>query len=129
MPPLCTMMSAVMKGVGRDEQLAVLEDAHASALSGSGRGGLISGEAGAGKSTLVRRFADRVAHDAEVLTGYCAPLSTPRPAGPLIDIAGRLGGPVASMLADGQRRGLFDAALTAMAGAPRVIVFEDLHWA
>lgn len=48
---------------------------------------LVSGEAGIGKSALVRRFAGRHAADAWCLLGVCDPLLTPRALGPLHDIA------------------------------------------
>ncbi len=101
-----------MVGVTRADQLAALDDAYASSVRGSGRLVLISGEAGAGKSTLVADLRARLAPD-RVLVGHCDPLSTPRPAGPLSDIAASLDDRLAEMLAAGERRGLFDAALTA----------------
>ncbi len=121
----------MVTSVPRSEQLAVLEAAHAAVSAGQGQLVLICGEPGAGKSTLVAQLSERIASDIEVLVGYCDPLSTPRPAGPLIDIASRLGGPLVEILADGHRRGLFDATLHAIAAGPRqrVIVFEDVHWA
>jgi DNA-binding CsgD family transcriptional regulator len=123
------MMDAMDARVGREAQLRMLERAHDAARTGSGRLVLVSGEAGAGKSTLLRAFGERLPAGCELLVGYCDPLTSPRPAGPLIDVAARLDGPVADMLRDGQRRGLFDAALAAMAEARNVVAFEDLHWA
>jgi DNA-binding CsgD family transcriptional regulator/tetratricopeptide (TPR) repeat protein len=63
--------------VGREEQLATLE----TALGSSGKDGpsvvLIGGEAGVGKSRLVREFATRAqATGARVLTGGCVELGT-----------------------------------------------------
>src|ERR1700740_1910032 len=47
---------------------------------------LVSGEAGIGKTALVRRFCG--SHDdTTVLWGACEPLLTPRPLGPALDIA------------------------------------------
>ena len=125
------MMGRVASLVGRVEEQAVLLDALATARGGSGRLVLIAGEAGAGKSALLRHFTDRVAGTAEVLTGWCDPLSTPRPGGPLADMAGRLGPDVGCLLDSGQRVGLFDAVLAAATSTAqiRVLVLEDLHWA
>jgi DNA-binding CsgD family transcriptional regulator/tetratricopeptide (TPR) repeat protein len=121
----------MVMSVQRAEQLAVVEAAYASAAAGAGRLVLVSGEPGAGKTTLVAQLQDGIASGDHVFVGYCDPLSTPRPAGPLIDIALRLGGPLLDMLVAGQRRGLFDAALAAISAGrgPTVIVFEDVHWA
>ena len=109
----------------------MLLDALSTATGGSGRMVLITGEAGAGKSALLRHFTDQVARSAEVLTGWCDPLSTPRPGGPLADMAGRLGPDVSALLDSGRRDGLFDAVLAAATSTPqvRVLVLEDLHWA
>jgi DNA-binding CsgD family transcriptional regulator/energy-coupling factor transporter ATP-binding protein EcfA2 len=128
---LSTLVSDMARSVGRSEQLATLETAYAAVSAGQGQLVLIYGEPGAGKSTLVTQFSRRLAPDRDLLVGYCDPLSTPRPAGPLVDIAARLGGPLVEMLAAGQRRGLFDATLNAISTGPRppVIVFEDVHWA
>src|SRR6202790_5764302 len=76
----------------RPQELAqlerLLETVHA---SGSGALCLIGGEAGVGKTALVRRFCNQ--HSAtRVLWGACDPLFTPQPLGPLMDIASRVGG-------------------------------------
>jgi DNA-binding CsgD family transcriptional regulator len=49
----------------------------------------VAGEAGAGKLALVRRFAQQLA-GRTVLFGACDPLDTPRPMGPLLDLATEL---------------------------------------
>src|SRR5207247_10275346 len=67
--------------------------------SGQGRLVLLGGEAGVGKSALVREFGESVTARARVLIGACDPLSTPTPLGPLLDIPGALGAPVTALLA------------------------------
>ena len=66
----------------------LLEDVGA---TGHGRLVLVRGEAGVGKTALVRRFCDDAAAD-RVLWGACDPLYTPRPLGPFLDIAHTTGG-------------------------------------
>src|SRR5262245_2742576 len=90
---------------------------------GRGRLVLVSGEAGVGKTSLVRALqAQQPA--TPVLEGACEPLFTPRPLGPLLDIAAALGGPEGSVApAD------LVAALGAALRQPHLIVLEDLHWA
>ena len=56
-----------------------------------GRVALVAGEAGVGKTQLLRRFAEDGARSARVLRAACDPLFTPRPLGPLLDVAGGLG--------------------------------------
>ena len=59
--------------------------------AGEGRGSLVfvGGEAGVGKTALVRRFADELGEAASVLWGGCDPLLTPPPLGPILEIAAR----------------------------------------
>lgn len=115
----------------RPDRLAPLAEALESASAGAGRLVLVTGEAGSGKSTLIRQFADGAVRRHEVLVGYCEPLSTPRPAGPLLDLAPRLGPDLVELLRTGRREHLLDAALAAMTDGSRarVVVFEDIHWA
>jgi DNA-binding CsgD family transcriptional regulator len=118
----------------RDAFLHELDGARARAAAGTGCIALVSGEAGIGKTTLVEAFARKAeaADNARVLWGACDALYTPRPLGPLFDIArqarGRLRG-----LADGDvdRERLFAALLTELAQAPppTVAILEDVHWA
>jgi len=91
----------------------------------------IGGEAGIGKTVLVRLFAGSLAGVARVAIGRCDPLSTPRALGPLFDIANTLGGEIGALL-EGRvnRLRLFRGVLAAAAGPRRtVLVLEDLHWA
>jgi DNA-binding CsgD family transcriptional regulator len=66
-----------------------------------------------------------------VLIGACDALSTPRPLGPLLDIAHDVSGEVAQLVAaDAPRHLLFRAALDALtASGPTLFIIEDAHWA
>lgn len=57
--------------------------------AGRGTGGMVvvPGDPGAGKTSLIRTFIDADLGDALVLWGACDPLPTPRPLGPLHDVA------------------------------------------
>ena len=57
------------------------------ATAAGGRVVLLAGEAGIGKSAVVRRFTERQPADTRPLLGACDPLLTPRALGPLHDIA------------------------------------------
>lgn len=115
----------------RQEALAKLNAAFAVAGRGAGGIALVSGEAGIGKTTLVRAFAAALG-DARVLWGGCEALFSPRPLGPLYDIAPQLPAPIGRLLGqDGRRTELFAALLAELCSrrAPTVVVIEDAHWA
>jgi tetratricopeptide (TPR) repeat protein len=115
----------------RDDQLARLQHLFEQATLGFGHLVFIGGEAGAGKSLLVQTFTDSIAARSQVLIGWCDPVSPPRPAGPLVDMARGFGDPVSSVLRRENRPGLFDAVYADLAAAqrPTVLIFEDVHWA
>jgi len=116
--------------VERAEQLDELNRVLGAAAHGHGHAVLLSGEAGIGKTALVRAFADQVTSHARVFEGRCDEMVTPRVLGPFRDIARH-------------HRGLFgdadlgdpDAVIeTLMAELafrqrPAVLIVEDLHWA
>src|SRR5215831_9740474 len=94
----------------RSEQLSSLGGALAEVVGSSrGRVVLVSGEAGIGKTALLRRFCADVGGSARVLWARCEPLFTPRPLGPVVDLAQVVGGEVAARAADGARP--YDVAL------------------
>jgi DNA-binding CsgD family transcriptional regulator/tetratricopeptide (TPR) repeat protein len=102
------------------------------ATATAGRVVLLAGEAGIGKSALVRRFTERHAGQARVLSGACDPLLTPRALGPLHDLGREAGGRLAAVLADASpRENLFAALLDELdqRSQPQVVVLEDAHWA
>ena len=77
-----------MRLIERESQLSELDGLLRDVVAGQGRLALISGEAGAGKSALIRAFAASADRSIRQLVGVCDPIATPRPFGPLFDIAG-----------------------------------------
>jgi DNA-binding CsgD family transcriptional regulator/tetratricopeptide (TPR) repeat protein len=115
----------------RDAQLAALASYAEEARSGSGRMALIAGEAGIGKSTLIDHL-DATVPAATWWWGACDGLSTPRPLGPLMDVAARMGGQLGDLCESAVARDeLFDALLRNLQSGPdlTVLVVEDVHWA
>jgi len=80
--------------------LAVLSDSLATALEAK-RGHLVvvGGEAGVGKTALLREFCGGRHGATRLLWGACDALYTPRPLGPLLDIAAATGGELAELVA------------------------------
>ena len=114
----------------RDAAIHELEVALRDAVRHEGRAALISGEAGIGKTALVERFAEDHRAAGRVLWGACDALFTPRPLGPLHDMAAQSGGTWPTLLAGAADRSLlFASVLAELQERPVVAVFEDVHWA
>ncbi len=115
----------------RGPQLTALTEYAADARRGDGRLVLVSGESGVGKSALAEEL-ERLEGDAVWAWGACDGLFTPRPLGPLLDIAATLGGDLRTAIHDQRpREEIFQALLADLAGCTpyAVLVVEDAHWA
>ena len=114
----------------RDEDLAFLVGRLQRARDGRGGLAVVSGESGAGKSTLLQAFVDAVGDDVPVLWGACDPLTTPRPLGPIHDLAAQLGDDVTAVLRGAsQPHEIFEAVFEHLRLHPCVLIVDDLHWA
>ncbi len=142
--------------VGRDAELGRLSGVLRDAAAGRAVTGLVSGDAGIGKSRLVTEVMEIAERDGfTVLCGQCAEIgdSVPylpfadafRTAPPLIEKAVKARPVLARLLPDGDgqaqeadwaglaRQQMFGAVLSLLselaAGSPVLLVIEDLHWA
>src|SRR4051812_12034417 len=117
--------------IERDAALLTFDGRLAATRLGSGHVLLVSGEAGIGKTTLLKAFAQRLG-DAALWWGACDSLETPHPLAPLHDIARGNEVEFGALLQPGLARAdLFEGVLTALQRSrrPVVAVFEDVHWA
>lgn len=116
----------------RESYLGVLGTALDNVSAGTGRIALVCGEAGIGKTALIREFVGRQQLAARVLWGGCESLFTPHPLAPLYDIAREAGDHFRTALAAaGNREVIFNTTLDQLAKGPlpTIVVFEDVHWA
>ena len=118
--------------VERDRELAALDDAfdHVRGRSG-GLFVIVSGEAGIGKTALVRHHCLAHAREARVLVGACEPLFTPSPLAPFVEIAQSCGGEFEDFLERGTLPHEVALALVRELErtVPTILVLEDVHWA
>jgi DNA-binding CsgD family transcriptional regulator/tetratricopeptide (TPR) repeat protein len=127
------MMRVTPSLLERQAELDMLGTAVARAGTGRGSAVLVLGEAGVGKTSLVKAFLSAAAGRARVLAGACEDLLTPRALGPLRDAArSATGGPLAAALSPEVDPDLVFAAVCdelAAPPSPAVLVVEDVHWA
>lgn len=113
----------------REPFVDVLEAAHAHARAGHGRLVLVSGEAGSGKTALLRYFCAERAGGSRLLWGACDALFTPRPLGPIHDIAEDAGPDFRELVRTEAIPYQVATALVRDLGenGPTVLVLEDVH--
>src|SRR5215469_14245710 len=110
--PCFAVRSAVVGGVTgvpgdgglleRSTELEALARAlGAVASGGGGRVVLIAGEAGIGKTALLRQFTASAVPAVRVLWSKCEPLFTERPLGAVLELASALGGQAMAAAVDG----------------------------
>lgn len=118
----------------RGSALAELDKAQRAVARGAGRMVLLRGEAGVGKTTVLTRFADGLGRRARVLRGWCDPLTSPRPLGPLVDMLADASGEQAAGLRAAVDASDTEAIYARLAGVfdndtASVCIVEDVHWA
>ncbi|HEY4245040.1 MAG TPA: AAA family ATPase [Kofleriaceae bacterium] len=111
----------------RTEPTAALLAQWDAARGGRGAVALVEGEAGIGKTSLVRALLPKLGDRAFV--GACDAMSTPRPLGPFVEIAAQLAPGLARLLESGQPTSELCAGLLAELRRPTALVIEDAHWA
>jgi len=120
----------VVRLLEREDELGVLADAVQDAAAGRGSVVLVAGEAGIGKSSLLRELRERTGERVTLLIGACEPLSVPVPLAPLRELIEAAGGGDLIELGSDDRLVLARRVAHVLAErAPVVAVIEDVHWA
>jgi DNA-binding CsgD family transcriptional regulator/tetratricopeptide (TPR) repeat protein len=119
-----------MELLERDAHLDGLRACVEGAARGAGCAALVAGEAGIGKTSLVRALT-REFPDLPAWWGSCDALETPNPLGPLRDIARSADARFRAALNEPMRPvELFGQVLEELqAMGPALLVIEDAHWA
>ena len=112
--------------VERDHLLSELVVALDAALTGRGRLVFIGGEAGVGKSALVRALIDAARGRGVVRVGGVDNVTTADALAAFQDAVPEI---APQLAAGGDRVRLFRAIREALAASPGLLVLEDLHWA
>ena len=121
-----------MKLIERDEFLAAMHERFQQLTLGEGHCVFIAGEAGIGKTSLVKAFLKQVEQECIAYIGTCDSLFTPRPLAPLYDLSLQMTGDwVDKIQTHSSRAEMFTLFLQALTrhDSPVVLVFEDIHWA
>ncbi len=121
-----------MELLEREKYLYELENTFNNLTGNGGAVVIISGEAGIGKTSLVETFLKKNENKANVLWGACDALFTPRPLGPLYDIASQLENGLLNLLNNhASRPVLFQKFIENLQRAKQknIVIIEDIHWA
>jgi DNA-binding CsgD family transcriptional regulator/tetratricopeptide (TPR) repeat protein len=114
----------------RDQAVDELLGAVVAMRAGAGSLVLVTGEAGVGKTSVVRRVLGRIEGATRVLRGACDDMLAPPPLQPLRDAVRGTGGPLEQALAQDNSDLLYEAAVAEFATpVPTVLLIEDVHWA
>ncbi len=121
-----------MELIERDGVLALLQTHFEHTEAGEGHCLLLSGEAGIGKSSLVKEFCRAQQAKGNIYLGVCDALFTPRPLAPLYDVMLQVNHELVPGNHPVEERTLlftnFFRELKNKTGK-LIIVFEDIHWA
>ena len=115
--------------VERDAYLHSLEQVVAGSTQ-SGGVVLLSGEAGFGKTSLLKVFTDGLDHRYRVLTAACEPVGIPAAFAPLFELLEELPEELRTDIRSGRGRPAVYAGMLDLIKNDRVIlILEDVHWA
>lgn len=118
--------------IEREGLLASLQKHFEDISDGEGHCVFISGEAGIGKTALVKAFCKKQSDECSIYHGACDALFTPRPLAPLYDILWQVNKERWPTSPSSKERSALFANFFQELSAKKgklLIVFEDIHWA
>jgi ATP/maltotriose-dependent transcriptional regulator MalT len=121
-----------MELIERGSFLTTLQSQFEDVVEGEGRCVFVSGEAGIGKTSLIKAFCNEVKNRCNIYQGICDALFTPRPLAPLYDVLLQLGKSIPESNIDSTNRtAFFTNFYQELSDRTEVnlVVFEDIHWA
>ncbi|MGE5106201.1 MAG: AAA family ATPase [Sphingobacteriales bacterium] len=121
-----------MELIERDGFLALLQAKFKNIADGEGHCVFVSGEAGIGKTSLVKAFCKEQKDHCNIYQGACDALFTPRPLAPLYDIMWQVHSDLwPNSHSIEERSELFAGFFRELCNQKEkiLIVFEDIHWA
>ena len=116
----------------REESLTILTTQCSEAARHHGCIALVHGEAGIGKTTLLETLSNQLSTRYQFYWGRCDALFTPRPLGPLHDMAPQFNAHIRQQLIDQTESSqLFASVFNQLSQSSKgaVLIFEDVHWA
>jgi Predicted ATPase len=115
--------------IERAEFLSSLQMKFESVAEGEGHCILLSGEAGIGKTSLIKVFCQEKKNDCKIYHGTCDALFTPRPLAPIYDIILQIRGD--NNFDATNSSALFSQLFHEIENQHRttLVVIEDIHWA
>lgn len=121
-----------MELIERAGFLTILQSKFKNIAEGEGHCVFVTGEAGIGKTSLVKTFGRELKTKCKVYQGTCDALFTPRPLAPLYDILLQMGHDLPESGSDiTDRTAFFTRFFHELINQKDIslIVFEDIHWA
>jgi len=121
-----------MELIERGIFLTTLQSQFADVMEGEGRCVFLSGEAGIGKTSLIKTFCNEIKNRCNIYQGICDALFTPRPLAPLYDVLLQMGKSIPESNIDSTNRTAFFTNFYQELNdrtEVNLVVFEDIHWA
>src|SRR5690349_15840539 len=119
-----------MELIEREEFFKILLHAFEETQTGEGHCIFVAGEAGMGKTSLIKSFSKEIKDRSNIYIGTCDALFAPRPLAPLYDVLLQLQNKIPQTSSDVTDRPAFFAELFLELKNKKetsVLIFEDIH--